>query len=146
LGSQPVPNPSDFSYGENIRLVGYQVASVEVERGGEVELHLYWRAVAPVTEDYYVSVQLINLQTTGKAGQRDGEPGCNRFPTTTWVPGDTIFDRYFVPVAADVEPGAYALMVKMYNEAGTLPVNGVPFDEDSGAVSDGVILTTIRVR
>jgi hypothetical protein len=140
LGAQPIPNPSNYRYGETITLVGHDVASQEVMRGGEVELRLYWRATAPVAADYFVSVQAINLQTTGKAGQRDGEPGCNRFPTTTWVVGDTIFDRYFVPIAEDVEPGEYTLFVKMYNEAGTLPVTG-----SNGVVSDGAILTTITV-
>jgi hypothetical protein len=141
LGAQTIPNSSDFRFGDQIHLVGHEVANREVMRGGEVELTLYWRADAPVEENYFVSVQAINLQTTGKAGQRDGEPGCNRFPTSTWVAGDIIFDRYFVPVEDDVEPGEYALLVKMYNDAGTLPV-----DTGDGAVSDGAILTTITVR
>ena len=141
LGAQPIPNPSAIRYGEHIHLVGHDVTTQEVQRGGEVELKLYWRADGEVLQDYFVSVQLINLATTGKAGQRDGEPGCNRFPTSTWVAGDTIFDRYFVPVAEDVEPGEYALFVKMYSDEGTLPV---VMGED--APSDGAILTTIMVR
>jgi hypothetical protein len=141
LGAQPIPNATDIRFGENIRLVGHDVASQEVARGGEVELHLYWQADAPIPENYFVSVQAINLQTTGKAGQRDGEPGCNRFPTSTWVAGDTIFDRYFVPIAEDVEPGEYTLLVKMYNDAGTLPVT-----DGNGVVSDGAILMTITVQ
>jgi 4-amino-4-deoxy-L-arabinose transferase-like glycosyltransferase len=142
LGAQPIPNPSAFRYGDHIQLVGHSVGSVEAARGGEVELHLYWTTDAPISENYYVSVQLINLQTTAKAGQRDGEPGCNRFQTSTWVPGDVIFDRYFVPVEEEVEPGDYALFVKMYNEQGTLMVTEMA----TGAVSDGAILTTITVR
>lgn len=138
LGAQPIPNASNHRFGEQIQLVGHEVVHREVERGGEIELHLYWRANSPVDSDYFVSVQAINLQTTGKAGQRDGEPGCNRFPTSTWVAGDTIFDRYFVPVEAEVEPGEYSLLVKMYNDAGVLAV------EDG--IGDGAVLTTITVR
>lgn len=141
LGAQFVPNPSATRFGEHIQLVGHEVASVEAVRGGEVELSLYWRADAPVAENYFVSVQLINLETTGKAGQRDGEPGCNRFPTSTWVAGDTMFDRYFVPVEDAVEPGEYTVFVKMYNEQGTLPVT-----DGNGVVSDGALLTKIMVR
>jgi hypothetical protein len=141
LGAQTIPNPSDYRYGDHIHLVGYDVVNQEVARGGEVELHLYWRTDAPIPEKYFVSIQAINLQTTGKAGQRDGEPGCNRFPTTTWVAGDTIFDRYFVPIAPDAEAGDYSLFVKMYNDQGTLMVT-----DGSGATHDGAILTTITVR
>jgi hypothetical protein len=141
LGAQPIPNPANTRFGEHIALVGHEVVEQTVARGGEIELHLYWRAGAPIPEPYFVSVQAINLTTTGKAGQRDGEPGCNRFPTTTWVPGDTIFDRYFVPIAEDVAPGDYTIYVKMYNDSGSLPVT-----DGNGAVSDGAILTTVTVQ
>jgi 4-amino-4-deoxy-L-arabinose transferase-like glycosyltransferase len=141
LGAQPVPNPSRYTFGENIQLIGHDVASLEAVRGGEVELRLYWRADAPIAANYFVSVQLIDLETTGKAGQRDGEPGCNRFPTTTWVAGDTMFDRYFVPIEDEVEPGEYTVFVKMYNDQGTLPVV-----DGNGVVSDGALLTKITVR
>jgi hypothetical protein len=141
LGAQPIPNPSDFRFGDHIHLVGYQIDRQEVGRGGEVELNLYWRAGAPVGENYFVSIQPINLETNAKAGQRDGEPGCNRFPTTTWVVGDTLFDRYFVPIAEDAEPGEYTILVKMYNDAGTLPVM-----DANGMTGDGAILTTITVK
>ncbi|MCC6454927.1 MAG: glycosyltransferase family 39 protein [Caldilineaceae bacterium] len=140
LGDQPIPNPTNYRYGEHLYLVGHSVANQEVARGGEIELQLYWRADAPISADYFVSVQAINLQTTGKAGQRDGEPGCNRFPTTTWVPGDTIFDRYHVPIDEDAPPGEYMIYVKMYNEEGALPVT-----DEHGVVSDGALLTTITV-
>lgn len=141
LGAQPIPNASNYRFGDNIYLVGHEIVNANTEPGGEVELHLYWRASAPIPMNYFVSVQAINLQTTGKAGQRDGEPGCNRFPTTTWVAGDTIFDRLVIPIEDVAQPGEYSLLVKLYNEAGTLPVT-----DANGVVSDGAVLTTITVR
>jgi hypothetical protein len=141
LGAQPIPNGVGYSFGEAIRLVGYDIVRAEATPGGEIEINLYWRAVAPVDQDYFVSVQLIDLQTVGKAGQRDGEPGCNRFPTTTWVAGDTLFDRYVVPIDEAAEPGTYTILVKMYNDGGTLPVT-----DSNGVVSDGAMLKTVTVR
>ena len=145
LGAQPIPNPANIRFGEQIRLVGYDVNADAATPGGEVELNLYWRTDAPVTENYFVSAQLINLPTTAKAGQRDGEPGCNRFPTTTWVAGDTLFDRYFVPIDAAAPPGEYTLLVKLYNEQGTLTVLDESGDGNRVA-GDGAILTTVRVE
>ena len=55
--------------------------------------------------------------------------------------GNTRFDRHLVPVVVEVEPGAYALFVKMYNDDGTPPVV-----VGGDAPRDGAILTTITVR
>ncbi|HXF61504.1 MAG TPA: hypothetical protein VNK95_07800, partial [Caldilineaceae bacterium] len=96
--------------------------------------------------DYFVSIQVIDLATTGKAGQRDGKPGCNRFPTTTWVVGDRIFDRYHVPIAPDARPGDYTLFVTLYSmdEAQTTQTP-LPATDGAGNAVVGAMLTTITV-
>jgi hypothetical protein len=141
IGAQPIPNPSTNRFGDKIKLVGHRISSQEVAPGGEVEVDLYWQATEPITTNYFVSLQALNLETTGKAGQRDGEPGCNRFQTSTWTPGDTIFDRYFVPVDKNAAPGQYTLVAKMYNDQGTLPVTSA-----DGTVSDWAVLSTLTVK
>jgi hypothetical protein len=143
LGAQPIPAPVQFHYGsDTIHLIGYSVDRDQVAPGGELEVVLYWTASAPPDKDYFVSVQVINLETTGKAGQRDGEPGCNRFPTSTWVPGDRIYDRYHVPIAADAAPGDYVLYVTLYDDAQT----PLPVTDQAGQPVSGAVLTTVRVQ
>ena len=65
---------------------------------------------------------MIDLHDLRKAGQRDGEPGCNRYPTSAWIAGDLISDRYRVPVAEDASPGEYTLLVSVYSEDGSVDV------------------------
>jgi hypothetical protein len=141
LGSQPIPNPTSYRYGDSIQLLGYDIDRTEVTPGGELEVTLYWNTSAPLPTNYFVSLQVIDLPDGRKAGQRDGEPGCNRFPTTTWVPGDRIYDRYHVPIAPDAQPGNYTLYTIMYSpESGPLTVT-----DAAGQQSGGVALGTITV-
>src|SRR5690606_22605441 len=87
LGAQPIPTPTGYRFGDNIALLGYSIDQVQVAPNGELEVVLYWHTDQPLDTNYFVSIQVIDLRDAHKVGQRDGEPGCNRFPTTTWVPG-----------------------------------------------------------
>ncbi len=149
LGAQPIPNQVTYQFGEQIALLGYSVDRTEVTPGGELRVELYWRTNAPLDTDYFVSIQIINLESTRKAGQRDGEPGCNRFPTTSWVPGDHIFDRLHVPIAANAKPGDYALYVNMYQikttDGGGTEYVALPVTQPDGQVASGATLTAITV-
>ncbi len=140
VGDVPIPNPTDVRFGEAIHLLGYRVDRAEVAPGGEIEVELYWRTDARLTTNYFVSLQVLDPVTAGKAGQRDGEPGCNRVPTTRWTPGDRIFDRYVVPIAEDVTGGTYTLALIVYNDQGALPVT-----DANGQVSGDAVLVPITV-
>ena len=140
VGAVPIPNPTDVRFGDAIHLLGYRVDRSEVAPGGEVEVELYWRTDAKLTTNYFVSLQVLDPVTAGKAGQRDGEPGCNRVPTTRWTPGDRIFDRYVVPMAADAVGGTYNLALIVYNDQGALPVTGA-----DGQVSGSAVLVPLTV-
>lgn len=141
LGQQPIPNPSPYRFGDSIHLLGYRVDKQQVAPGGEMTVELYWTTDAPIAANYFVTVQVLDPATNGKAGQRDGEPGCNRFPTSSWVPGDRLFDRYVVPIAGDAAPGDYVLYLALYNDAGTLPVTNTA----DGSVGGGAVLLPITV-
>lgn len=146
LGDQPIPNPTPYRFGDSIRLLGYQVDTQQVTPGGELTVDLYWRTDAPIADDYFVTAQVIDPVTNGKAGQRDGEPGCNAYPTSSWVVGDRLFDRYVVPIAEEAAPGDYMLYIALYNDAGTLPVTNTATDPMSdGSVSGGALLLPIKV-
>jgi len=148
LGVQPIPNPTGYRFGAQgeIELLGYQATPAQVAPGGEVEVILYWRTNTVLTHDYYVSLQIIDLNDAHKVGQRDGEPGCNRFPTSRWVPGDRLFDRYYVPINADARPGSYNLYVTMY-QMDDLAGPQVPLatSDAQGQAVSGASLTTITV-
>lgn len=110
-----IEHPLDFRLGESIYLLGYRLEGQDNVPGGGVWLTLYWQATAPQTIDYSVFTQVLDRRDNYKAGQQDGEPGCNLFPTSSWQPGVTIADRYYIQLAEDARPGTYTLLIGMYD-------------------------------
>ncbi len=146
LGAQPIPNPTGYRFGENIALLGYSIDKALVAPNGELEVVLYWRTDQSLATNYFVSIQVIDLRDAHKVGQRDGEPGCNRFPTTTWVPGDRIYDRYYVPIDPAARPGDYALFVTVYAvDAANGQQTPLPVTSVDGQIVGGAVLGTVTV-
>ena len=133
----------DFRFGDAIKLVGYTLAGQDTMPGGGVSLTLYWQATAPVPVAYSVFTQVIDQSDAYKAGQRDGEPGCNLFPTDTWRPGDIIADRYYIPLAADARPGTYTMLIGMYDRERDvrLPIT----TPDGTPVGDSLGIDEVRI-
>ncbi len=106
----------DLRLGDGIRLRGYSLDRTEAKPGEGVLLTLYWQAGKPLQTAYSVFTQIIDMTDYHKAGQRDGEPVCNQLPSDFWLPGDTIVDRYYIPIFADVAAlCSYRLLVGMYD-------------------------------
>ncbi|MFZ4661323.1 MAG: ArnT family glycosyltransferase [Caldilineaceae bacterium] len=145
LGTQPIPNPTGYRFDNHIQLLGYQIDRAEVEPGGEVKVELYWRTEQPLTVNYDVSIQVIDLSDARKAGQRDGEPGCNRYPTTLWTPGDRIYDRYHVPLFPDAQPGIYSIYVTLYEVGSDGSQTLLPVTQADGQAVSGAVLGTVTV-
>lgn len=114
VGQPQIQHPVDIRFGEAIWLKGYRLDQPQAKVGSSAELTLYWQASARIEQDYFVFVQVIDMTDFHKAGQRDGQPSCNHHPTTTWLPGDIIADRYTIPIEADARPGEYTLLIGMY--------------------------------
>jgi len=104
------PKPAvalDADFGGLISLLGYDLAS---DPPGVV---FYWRADAPIKEEYTVFVHVLN--GAGQlAGQMDGQPLQGNYPTWSWSTGEVIVDRRALPALA---PGSYRLLVGWYRVA-----------------------------
>ena len=138
-----IQHPLDFHFGNAIKLVGYTLAGQDNAPGGGVSLTLYWQATAPVPAAYSVFTQVIDRADDYKAGQRDGEPGCNLFPTDAWQPGDIIADRYYIPLAGDARPGTYTMLIGMYDREADvrLPIT----TPDGAPVGDSLGIDEVRI-
>jgi hypothetical protein len=101
-------------FGGLMRLLGYDVGTDVTQPGGQVEVTLYWDALAPADRDYTVFVHLLG-EGDLLVAQRDTFPGLGRLSTTWLEPGFRWADRYvlqvpgtsYAPDVAQIEVGLY---------------------------------------
>lgn len=85
--------------------------------GKPLRVALEWESLQPITENYTVFVQLLDLGFQVRA-QHDMTPLGGSAPTLLWFPrwrqGMGITDTHVLHVPADLPPGQYPLVVGMY--------------------------------
>ena len=86
--------------------------------GATQPLTLTWAAAAPAPVDYQVFVHLRQPQTGAIVAQADGPPVDGWYPTSWWAPGELVRDARVFTAPADLAPGAYRLVVGLYDLAG----------------------------
>ncbi|MFC2030215.1 glycosyltransferase family 39 protein [Chloroflexota bacterium] len=123
--------PVDSHLGDSATLLGYDMlpeggcglpaigggSGAVVAQGPEpcrLHLTLYWQAEATMTADYTVFVHLVDGDGQVQA-QQDSQPQAGGFPTGEWLPEDIIPDEYTLDLPHDIPPGAYILVVGMYD-------------------------------
>lgn len=114
------------------------LTNLEIERdrlqpGESLDVALTWQSLRTTTEDYTVFVHLLGPD--GQLhGQVDAWPIQGTYPTSAWSPGETLTDRYQVPLDPDAPPGSYQVEIGFYLLATNtrLPVlspDGTPIDD-----------------
>jgi len=92
-------------YGDNeIALLSVETEGVPVP-GGRVALEVHWQALRPLAHDYTVFFHVVAADEQRYA-QHDGMPQDAQLPTTHWLPGEIVVDRYEAVVSPDAPPGS----------------------------------------
>jgi hypothetical protein len=116
VDERDIPNRVNLGLGDRITLLGYELIESDPAR-----LTLYWRAEAPVEDDYTVFIHALDAD--GEIiTQFDAPPLDGLYPTHAWLPGQIIADSRSL-----VLPGtARALSVGLYepDSSRRLPVTG----------------------
>ena len=124
----------DNRLGDVARLAGYDADVIEGDGAVRLDLTLHWDVLAQPGKGYTAFVHVLDDQNRVVA-QQDSPPGGGLQPTTTWLPGDRIVDRYDIALPSGLH-GAYRIEVGLYDPAtgARLPASG------SGAEGDAVFL------
>jgi len=96
-------------FGSAIMLEGVQV---EPHAEG-LRLTLWWRSLAPLSQDYTVFVHLYD-ERGDLAITADGPPLSGGFPTSLWRPGDRVRDEHLAPLPVGTT-GAWQLGIGWYD-------------------------------
>lgn len=139
--AQPLPSKADF--GGQIALLGSNLAGQEqAAPGTTVAIELVWQAIQQPEKDYTGFVQLLNAQ--GQLVAQQDHPLTNNFlPATRWQPGLTVTDSYQIALPADLAPGAYRMIVGLYDAATGARL---PLLVDGLAVGDVVIMNELNIQ
>ncbi len=106
----------DAQLGEEITLVGFD-APDRASPSQAVVVKLVWQARRQVNQEYKVFVHLLGPD--GKlVAQSDAVPAGWTRPTFGWQVGEFVTDVHTLELAPDLAPGAYRLVVGMYDIAG----------------------------
>jgi hypothetical protein len=122
-----------------VRLNGYGLPR-QVQPGGSLLVALEWESLAPVTQNYQVFVHLLDSSGT-KLAQRDGQPVLWLRPTSTWLPGERIVDRYGLLLPDDLPAGDYTVAVGLYD-----PATGDRQPSSAGPEDFAIELGPVRVE
>ena len=114
-----VPPPqvaAGFRFGAALALEGYGLAPREPVAGERLRVDLHWRALSRPDGDFAVSVQV--LDGAGRlVAQHDGPPAGGDYPTGYWEEGEVVLDSHEVELPRGISPGAYSLVVVVYDAA-----------------------------
>lgn len=119
-----IPNPVDVRFGQDIKLLGYEIGNAVVAPGEALELTLYWQAEQPISESY-----LIHIVALDSAGRQIAAlvtfPYQGRYHTPEWQPGQAFADTYRLsPIQSRGAPERASVMVSLYQVGwGPLPVS-----------------------
>jgi hypothetical protein len=124
------------NYADRILLLDSDLSAYqdrELLPGAPVELAIVWQAAQEIEHDYTLFVQLLAPDGTLK-GQIDVWPKDGTHPTSKWVEGEPVEDRYRVYLDDNAPPGQYQVAVGWYllQTMERLPVlrdDGQPYDD-----------------
>lgn len=145
---------SDAAFGGFARLLGYDARpapsvaadgsiSLAAPPGAPLAATLYWQSEGASARPYAVSLQLLDANGVLVA-QHDQQPAAGAAPTTGWAPGEIIADSYRLDLPADLAPGWYTLVLRMYDPATLAILPAQP--ADGSPASDSLVLASVKVR
>jgi hypothetical protein len=139
----PAPEyPMEAIVGDGVLFMGYDLLVDRVTPEQPLEFTLYWQALDEMAVSYTVFTHLLDADER-VWGQADSIPLNGEAPTTSWLRGEVLTDRYEIVVDPEAPPGAYVIEIGMYDAATgeRLPV----FVNDQRLEGDRLLLEEIRI-
>lgn len=135
-------SPLVADLGGQVQLLGYSLPTTTVKLGETLYLYLYWQSLTPMRHDYKVFVQVLGEHQQIIA-QQDRVAGADTYPTSHWLPGAIVRDRFLLTIPPQAGAGSYPLIAGLYDPTPAMPRLPV---QGEGARGDHILLTQIEVQ
>ena len=127
----PMQAVVEANFADQMELLGLDVAAPAADTA-DLTITLYWRALSEMETDFTTFVHLLD-ESGQVVAQVDHVPGDGSFPTTGWLPGEVVADRFAVPWSAEMRTSAHQVEIGAYDPRTLerLPVldqGGAPID------------------
>ena len=100
-------------WANSFELLGYSIDAADNAKRN-LEVTLFFHVLEPIVEDYTFSIKVRDSQDRAW-GQEDKWLGNNSYPTTAWMPGDIIIEKFYPGLNACAPAGDYRISVEAYN-------------------------------
>ncbi|MEA3342979.1 MAG: DUF1616 domain-containing protein [archaeon] len=117
-----ISRPRVYIFDEKIAFLGYDLNPTVVAPGHKFQLTYYWKSLDTVQKDYTIFVHVIG--SGGKiVFQHDHRPPT---PTSGWMPGDIISEKYDVFVPSHINDSTYRIRFGLYDAStgNRMPLSG----------------------
>ncbi|MBN1995512.1 MAG: hypothetical protein JW953_22685 [Anaerolineae bacterium] len=96
--------------GNSIQLLGYTLSDGP---NSALSLTLFWQPLTSLPTDYTTFLHVRN-QAGDTVAQQDGQPLAGLYPTSHWLPGETVVDLITLSLPPDLPAGNYTVLVGLY--------------------------------
>ncbi|MGQ9502457.1 MAG: ArnT family glycosyltransferase [Anaerolineae bacterium] len=127
------------NFGNQLELLGYDLNLPDSQRTSP-EVVLYWRAISLMELSYTTFVHVLDHEGRVLA-QVDHLPGDGAFPTTGWLIGEVITDRFVISVPLDQLTSAHHIEIGVYDLD---TMERLPVLDRAGSIRDTRVLLPIN--
>lgn len=113
---RPLDETFELSFGNQIRLLGWDVINRPAAHGEELVLNLFWEAISQPERNYSLFLHLTRDADAQPLAQADGPPCPGAPQSALWQAGSRCFSRDFRLVLPEELPsGAYRIRLGLYD-------------------------------
>lgn len=109
--------PVEATFGNQVALLGVVTPDAfDAMPGDVVNMAVAWQALSPTAADIVRFVHVLDFN--GKpVAQHDSVPCGGECPSSSWLPGEVLFDEISLQLPLDLPPGSYPIGLGWYDPA-----------------------------
>lgn len=107
-----ISRPRLYVFENKIAFLGYDIDTGDVNINRTFRIVYYWKSLKMVKKDYTVFVHMTDMKGN-IIFQQDHDPP---IPTSQWMPGGVISEKYDVSIPTGIDEGDYKIMIGLYDK------------------------------